>query len=432
MFIWWLGWYPGFATSDTVDQLIQAQTGVYLEGHPPVHTLYLDLLALGGSRPGVVTLFQIVVFAVLLAYGANRLVGAGVPTWLAVGAAWLLGLSPAVAPTTIALWKDVPFALFLLWAWIELLGLTSRDRSDGRPWPMVRLGFALSGVWLFRANGPLTVIGTLVVLAVVYRRALMSLLPAFGVVVASVVLATGPLYGALDVRGEGIDPAQVFLPELASSFTQEPESFDTEELALLEDLAPLNVWVTEYDCYDSTPLLFDERFDQAALRDSPGAYRSLEFEVLLRDPDSVGEHRLCAANFLYWPPQPQDAVFQRLPYFMPENDIGLGRFPKWEAAFFLTNDFWHWAESDDLLWLTWRPAVVILPALGAMILFAIRPKGRRFLIPSSLFFLHLLNVAATSPNQEFRYAYPLYILGVLTLTLVYPTLRGDPNVADGK
>ena len=123
--VWWLGWAPGFASSDTVDQFGQVAAGVYYDHHPAIHPLYLGVVSLGGSRPELVTLLQVVAFGGLLAYAARRLAGAGVPVWLAVGACLLLGLSPAVAPTTIALWKDVPFGLFLLWAWIESLGIAT-------------------------------------------------------------------------------------------------------------------------------------------------------------------------------------------------------------------------------------------------------------------------------------------------------------------
>jgi hypothetical protein len=32
---------------------------------------------------------------------------------------------------------------------------------------------------------------------------------------------------------------------------------------------------------------------------------------------------------------------------------------------------------------------------------------------------------ATSPAQEFRYVYPLYLMAALTLPLLWPTLRSD-------
>ena len=423
VFVWWLGWYPGFASSDTIDQFGQIQNGVFYNHHPAVHTFYLGVLSQGGVRPGAVTLFQLLVFGALLAYGARWLIEAGVPKWLAIGAAWALGLSPAIAPTTLALWKDVPFGLFVLWSWIELLALAVDRERISRMWPMVRLGVALGGIFLFRGNGPITVLPLLVVLFWLYRKRLRDPLVTLGTLVAVVVLIIGPLYSAFDVEDNSIEPAQVFLPDVAASYSSDPETFTEPDVDLLEAVAPLSIWTGRYDCYDSTALLFDPQFNQAPVRQTPADYRGLEVDVLLRDFDSVLVHRVCAANFVYAPAQPEDAFFHRPPYDIPQNTVGLHRSPLSWKAFNLTEPIFAWAGADERLWFTWRPAIVVIPALAAVVMFAIRPRARRFLLPSALFGAHTLNVMATSPAQEFRYAYPLYLLAVLTLTLLWPTLR---------
>jgi hypothetical protein len=420
--IWWLGWRPGFASSDTIDQWTQLTTEAYFNHHPAIHTFYMDVVSLDGSVPGLVTLLQVLVFGGLMVYGARSLVAAGVPTWLAVGTAWLLGLSPAVAPTTLSLWKDVPFGLFFLWAWIELLALAvDRERVE-RTTPALRLGLALTGVVLFRANGFLTVLPMIALLAWIYRRPIVFPLKVIGTVIGAWFIVAVPLYAVLDVGGSSIEPATVFLPDVAASYNREPETFTESDLSLLEQVAPLQIWDARYSCYDSTPLVFDRSFDTSAVRSDPDAYRSLELRVLMRDLDSVLEHRLCAANFLYYPPQPHGAYFHRPEYDIPSNEVGLAREPISSLAFEFTDEIWRWAETESILWLTWRPAIVLLPALLSLLLFALVRGARRFWIPGSLFLIHLLNVAATSPAQEFRYAYPLYLTGLLTLTLVWPAV----------
>lgn len=424
--VWWLGWRPGFATSDTIDQWTQLTTENYFNHHPAIHTFYLDVFSLDGTAPGLVTLLQVIVFGALMVYAAKWLVRAGVPAWLAVGSTWVLGLSPAIAPTTLALWKDIPFGLFFLWAWIELLALgMDSDRAE-RIMPAIRLGLALGGVTLFRANGLLTVLPVIAVVAWVFRRRLAFPLKVTGTLIGTWFLVVVPLYTVLDVRGSGIEPSTVFLPDVAASYNQEPDTFTATDLELLRQVAPLETWATTYSCYDSTPLLFDPSFDAGAVRSNPDAYRSLELRVLARDPDSVLEHRLCAANFLYYPPQPSNAYFHRPEYDIPANDLDLRREPLSSRAFEITDAIWRWAETESLLWFTWRPAIVVLPALLALLFFALIPRSRHYLLPGSLFLIHLANVAATSPAQEFRYAYPLYLTGLLMLTLLWPTFSRAP------
>ncbi len=422
MVVWWLGWSPGFASSDTIDQWAQATTGIYTANHPPIHTLYLEAMSLGASYPGLITLFQVLVLAGLLAYATRWLVRWEVPPWLAVGAAWLLGLSPAIAPTTLALWKDVAFGLSFLWVWIELLAL-SHAKAPVSWARMIRLGLGLAGVWLFRGNGPLTVLLVLPVIVYAMWRTPRRLGVAIATLAATVVLVVGPLYEAIEVQGSGIEPVQVFLPDIAASYNDEPGSFTQADLDLLTAVAPLQVWEERYDCYDSTPLLFDPEFDQGPVRADPAPYRSLLLAVVWRDADNVIEHRLCASNFVYWPPQPDGAYFHRPPYEIPVNEVDLVRQPMSERAFAVTDAVFRWAARDDILWLTWRPAIVVMPALAAVIVFAIVPKARRLLVPSALFVGHVVNVVVTTPAQEFRYAYPLYLVGLLTLTLLWPVVR---------
>jgi hypothetical protein len=420
--VWWLGWHPGFASSDTIDQFGQIAMGTFYDHHPAIHTLYLAGLSLGGSRPGIVTLLQVLALGVLLAYSARWLVAAGVPGWLTVAAAWALGLSPAIAPTTLALWKDVPFALALVWAWVELLALGVDPGRARRPWPAVRLGAALAGVWLLRANGPLTVVLVLAALAIVHRSRLRQPAVVGATGAAIVLIVTGPVYAIAGVQGSGIGRTDVFLADVAASFNDRPDTFTEEDLALMQAVAPLDVWTGRYSCHDSTALVFAPEFDLAAVRANPEAWWALERRVIIRDPGSVLAHRACTASFLFVPAQPGEAYFHRPPYDIPPNTLGLARSPISDRAFEITDRRWRWAEVDERLWLTWRPAIVLLPALAAVGVFAVLPRARRFLLPSSVLVAHTLNVAATSPAQEFRYAFPVYLLAVLTLTLLWPAL----------
>jgi hypothetical protein len=57
-------------------------------------------------------------------------------------------------------------------------------------------------------------------------------------------------------------------------------------------------------------------------------------------------------------------------------------------------------------------------------------RRRGLLLPCSLFLAHFLNVVGTTPAQEFRYAYPLYLIGVLTLTLAVPAWRRRDALID--
>ncbi len=428
---WWLGWFPGFASSDSIDQLGQVADFDFTNVHPAFHSFLMWVVTRVWNSPGAVTLVQVLVMTALLALAARRLVQLGVPVWVGVGAAWLVASLPAVGTTTIAIWKDVPFTLAMLWAFTELL-LMARDPAafwTGRGGP-VRLGAALGLMWVFRHNGFITVLAVLAVLAWLFRRSWRRVGVAAGGLLG-VLVAVNVLYVVLGVDRSSIEPAQVFISDVAASLTHEPGNFSPGELAYLETIAPLDVWTGRYDCANSTPLAFDPAFDADAIAEDPGPFRSIVAKTLLRDPDTVLGHRFCAASYLFWPPQPGDAYFHRPPFSIAANDLGIERDPRSFRAYDFTLSIFQWAEPDGRLWLTWRPALVLWLATAAYAAVAWRGP-RRLLLPAVLLAAHALNVALTTPAQEFRFAFGLYVCGLLSLPLVWLVVGSAREVAEAR
>lgn len=417
LFAWWLGWFPGFLSPDSLDQLTQAKTGDFTNGHPAFHTILIWAITRVWDSPGAVSLVQIVALAGVLGLVARRLVELGAPLGASVGAAWLVGLAPAVAPTALSIWKDVAFTIAFLWVFAELLALVRRG-SGAHPPAAIRLGAALSLLWLTRHNGFLTVLLVVVMLAIVYRADLAPLAPAAATLATAVILVTGPLYWAFSVERERPAPGEVLLPLVASSYVHEPGNFSSADVALLESIAPLDVWRDRFDCDSGDRLLFDPEMDIAAIRSDPNPLLRLGLKTVVRDPDTTLGFFWCRASYLFVPAQPADAYLQRPPFAIPENDLGLRRDPLSTTAYDVTREVFRIANDPAWLWLLWRPALVIWAALATYAVLA-RPGTRILLVPGSLLGAHLINVAATSLNHEFRLAFPLYVAGLMSLPMLW-------------
>ena len=426
--VWWLGWFPGFVSSDTIDQLGQAASNQYFNHHPAIHTLLLDLSwSLLGS-PGYLGLAQGVGLSVLLVVVARRLVRMGVNAWLVLGTVWLVSLLPAVGATTFALWKDVPFALGILWVFGELLLLAEEGSAAwARPWTLVRMGMALALVWLFRHNGFLTVIPLLVILGFVVRRRLLGTLA----ILAGIVIATGSLlYPALDVQPEGIEASRVFIPDVAAVLVNRPESFSEAETALLERIAPLEIWRGAYRCDDSTQLAFHPAFDATQIDDDPGAFRRIVVAALVRAPAVVAGHRICASRYLFVPGTPVGGYLHRPPFEISPNTLGIVRQPLSGIAYEVTRGVYVWAEAESRLWFTWSPALPIVAALAGYGAVLARRGLRRWALPGLVLIVHTINVVATSPAHEFRYAFPLYLVAWMSLPLLIWTFSRFEKAPD--
>ncbi len=149
-----------------------------------------------------------------------------------------------------------------------------------------------------------------------------------------------------------------------------------------------------------------------------GEFRRLVGRVFLRDPDSIIAHRACAASYLFVPAQPRDAYFHRPPFGIPANELGLTRQPISWKAYEFTRAIYVWAEPNERLWLTWRPALPLIAALAVYLALARRRDTRRLLVPGALLLFLVVNVAVTTPAQEFRFAFGIYLVSWLSLPLL--------------
>ena len=77
------------------------------------------------------------------------------------------------------------------------------------------------------------------------------------------------LLTVLPVNPGTIEPAEVFLPDVAAVVVNDLDWFSDADLARLEAIAPLDVWQSRYECSDSTPLVFDPNFNHAPPRRDP-------------------------------------------------------------------------------------------------------------------------------------------------------------------
>lgn len=428
---WWLGWFPGFLSSDSIDQLGQAARFDFFNFHPIFHTFSLWAVSQVWDHPGSVTLIQVILLAGLLGLVARRLTQVGVPWWLAIGAAWITAALPMVGATTVTIWKDIPYSLAMVWAFAELLAL-ARDRAGfwSSVWGPLRLGTALGLMWATRANGKITVILVAIALAIAFRHQWRPLLAAGGAIVVVGIAIPAALTMILPVHPGTIEPSEVFLPDVAAVAVYDPDWFSAADRDLLEEIAPMEIWQDRYVCHESSPLMFDPAFNQSVTRDRPWEYRSLVARTALAHLPTVVGHRWCAASYLFVPFQIDGRYLHRPPFVIPPNTLGIARESISYKAYAFTLAQYQWIEKPGVEWFTWRPALVIFAGIVTFVGVAARRRLRPLLWAGGLIGAQLVNVAALSPTHEFRYAFGIYLLSLMGLPLWWLIARPDGAIID--
>ncbi len=428
---WWAGWAPAIMSSDSIDQWNQALTYDFVNSHPIAHTASLWAIASIWPSPAAVTLLHVLATTILLSIVARRLVQIGVTVPIAVGTVWLIAALPMTGAMTVTIWKDVPFSLAMVWVFTELL-LVARDKAGfWTSWfGPARLGVALGLLWALRANGMLTSIAFIAALAIGFRSFWRGVLATAAAAVLVGVAVPMILMAALPVIDQPIEPAQVFMPDVAAVIVHDPTTLSVHDIALVDAVAAREVFTEFYACGDSSPLLFNPGYDNQVIREDPAGYRGLVIRAAIGSPLTVLGHRWCAGEYLISPINRTRTYVHRPPFDIWPNTLGLARDPISDRAYDLTFAMYRAAEKSAIEWLTWRPAVYVLAALITYAGISWRKRLRPLMWIAVFFVIHLVNVYVTSPAHEFRYAYGLYLVGLASMAFWYLII--DPSRASFK
>ena len=422
LLIWWLGWYPGFLSTDSIAQLDEIDRFDITNRIPALHTVLVWAVTRIWDSPAAVGLLQVGALVALGAIFAARVTRLGVPWPLSAFSVVVLSWLPAVSATTPALEVQVAQTLVAVWLFVELLEL-ARVGVEGLSRPLsVRLGLALGLVWLLDHAGILVVVAVAAALAIVARRDLRRL-TTIGVAAAAVFVVTQvAVYTAFSVDREVTPLGEAYAPEIAAVLVHDRGTFEDDDLDALAAVADLEVWESAYECGDGERLVDDRDFDTDVVAADPGRYRGLLAEAAFSSPGTVLGHRVCAASFLFVPGHPLGDRYETYVYNVPINELGLARDSLWEGAFNMTKAILVRTDQPQQLWLFWRPGLLVWPALAAYVVLAVR-RRTHLLWPGLALGAHLLVAALTVRSPSFREAFAVYALSFLSLPLWWLAVR---------
>jgi hypothetical protein len=440
LLFWWLGFYPGTLSFDSVAYVWQVSTGNWTTQHSTVYNALVWLSLRATGQLALLTLAQTVALAAGLAYAVVGLRRIGAPgRWVFVAAVAVVCV-PMVGTFAVYVSKDAAFALTMVW----LLGTVARIVAV-RPAIHYGLWWALLAelvlLGLFRQNGFVVIAITGVVLALVLTGQRLRVLVCAGAAVAVGLAANLLLFPALGVRPAG--PELVWGPaysDIAVAYAQRPAEFTPSELALLRTVAPLSYWRSTANCYnsDSTVRYSDPSFSIDAARAHAGELAALWTRLVKRMPDEIASTRLCRGSIGWNPfPGPAQGRTVKIPiagvrsYF----DFPLSRLDAspYKGAIRLdpisptAHQLGVWlrkvSDTRQFEWLAWRGATWSYLAYLSLILFARRRRDLAVLGLGAVILANQLNVTLNNPSQLARYMVGPLILGVLLLPLAFARPR---------
>lgn len=294
----WLPYYilffPGFATPDTIHQMNMALTpGTMSSHHPPIHSWWLGgcmrlgqaLFGTMGAGVALATATQCLLMALLAAAALRYMARLDIAFGWRVLALCLYTLCPLYGWYSVTLWKDVWLGCFGFLFLLCCVDITRRRAAFfACPGRVALLALSVLGLLISKNNGLYIFAITAVVLAVALKGARRQMAVVLVLGVAASQLITGPLYTALGVqKGSVREALSLPLLQIANVVRVDEESIPPADEALLRQVMPY---------YDDLPELYNstvsdsvkDGFVAEAFSEKPGEYLSLYVRLGLAHP----------------------------------------------------------------------------------------------------------------------------------------------------
>ncbi|MBX6356572.1 MAG: hypothetical protein IRZ05_12040 [Micromonosporaceae bacterium] len=440
---WWIAFFPGLASYDTVAYVWQATTDNWITNHSVLYTalVWLSLQISGGIW--LLSLAQTVAMAAGLAYAVAGLRKLGVSGRALAIAGIAVAVLPPAASFVIFVWKDVAFVtvqVFLLGTLARIVvakrrvpaGRWIRDRQMRNLLLLVFVEFLLLA--LFRQNGQLMVLVSAAVATLVIAGIRLWMATA-GIVAALIsVVMNLWIYPAM-----GVTPAksELLLAEaygdIAVAYHERPSQFTPADLAVMTRVAPLSVWSDSANCYTSDTTFTAKGFSRAAANDNAGELFALWLRLVKRMPDEIIDARMCRGSIAWRITAGPDRIGTVLtPLEGSRQLFGFGSRmdgnpyrsaiysdPLSDSAHKVAVFVRKATDADSFKWILWRGATWCYIGYAAVVLFVVKRREPAVLALVAVALANQLVVMVNNPAQLVRYMMGPIFLGILVLPLMF-------------
>lgn len=399
---------PGITSPDTYTTLVGAH---HLHGvedwHPAFYYMLLRaIIAVCDSTYAVIAVQYLFWAAVLLNFFLF-LKRRGMSPWLLMAFAFLMGANASNYFHLDTIWKDVPYAIALVWAFVAFLKIVVDDKERNRWLPYIELALAAVLVCLLRKNGFVTA-GAIVLLALLVN---LKRPKAWGCAVLSLLLVCcvkGPVYSSFQIQDTGNKAAFIGLGQDILGVYYSGGSVSQETLDVVMELQGSRI----------DPILYWPTWASAESLDmniSYGEFIGAYFNTFIRNPSLMTRAMIARGDAAWSIFSGKDTILNLVGYsdtadgYEDWNDYYPNRKPL-EISSFLEAEMQPSEESQILDIIEWRGGLSVLVALGAMASLVLRGVPRRYLLLITPLAAQILSLAMSTGWSDFRYFWPLTLL----------------------
>lgn len=284
--------FPGTLSTDSYASIEIALGNAPLSNaHPLFYTALVTPFAQLGEASGnmdlgvfLFSLVQMTAFAAICSYACFWLKKRSLPDIAVLAALAFFAFNPVVAKYASTMWKDIPFALCMLLALLQLLdiALSKGEALESRK-TRLKLAAIVLLVCLLRNNGIYAMALLAVFMAFVWHRHVKGIASVFTAIIVAYVI-TGPVYGLLDVEPSPFRESVGIPIQQISAVVAQDGDVTEDQLETLSELVDPEAVREFYDPTSSNPVKYHESFDNDWLNTHQSEFLKLWADVGMQNP----------------------------------------------------------------------------------------------------------------------------------------------------
>lgn len=269
LFIVWLpyflNYYPGITSFDTHYQLMQGFGKVpYNNHHPVVHTFIMSsVVKVGHAITGdynlgiaLYVILQMIFCAITLSFVIYYMGKRNINPIIKMITFLCFAFVPFVPQFSIAVWKDVPFAMFMVWLLIGIIEMITKEEKFFAKKRNLGLFMLITlCVLFFRNNGVYIIILTLPFAIVWKRKYWKQILIILGIPIIFYYIITGPVFTKFNIaKSSSKEMLSIPMQQMARIVKYKGDELSEEDKNIIGQYINIDTAAENYDPTISDPI----------------------------------------------------------------------------------------------------------------------------------------------------------------------------------
>ena len=307
--IYYLIYYPGILTGDSIDEINMILGNVPLNDHHTVfHIIFLTIpfkitsLCTNNINVcvGIITLVQIFIMSLILSFSINYLYKKNTPKFILIGLILYYALLPINGFYSITMWKDIIFSLLIVLLTIECQKLIGKKNNITIKNSYTFIIISILTI-LSRNNAIYMYVILCLLTLIIFRKKLLTILLMFVIIFGTYFTIKGPIYNYFNIEKSSSSEYIAIPLQQIGRMAYKNIKFTKSEEKEINKVIPISRLKEVYNPEIVDPIKFDDLYNKEVFENNKGKYFALWLNLCIKHPVVAVESYL-TSTLGYWYP----------------------------------------------------------------------------------------------------------------------------------